>query len=796
MDADLVLPPEQRPPSPHGHNRLSVPEQSAMKLTRGHSCVLCQQRKVRCDKQKPCANCVKAGVECRVVPPQPPRRRKKKPHERDLIDRLRKYEVLLTQHGVHFDPIAHDLKHIDNADDVADLEQDLSGLKTSPSSAADHVSPNDNDKSKWFQYYKEYRATAEIAQDSSDSEYEGPTLHHAFDTMYENSDGFPFVVGGIPASVTNSHPSAIQIFQLWQVYITNVNPLLKLSHVSTLQTQIISAGANTAKIPKPLEALMFAIYFAAISSMEDDEAQSMFGEDRAIMLSKYHGATQQALINAGFMRATDIMVLQAFVLYLMSIRPYCDPRSLFCMLGMAGRIATRMGLHRDGAQFGLPPFETEQRRRLWWQIVIFDKRTAEITGSSITLLNSSGGDCRLPLNINDTDLNVHAKDPPAPYPGPTEMLFSLTRIELTVAAAPGSVRPNPTTPGGTVINKPRVQYSPSPSSPDVVSHVANQNLPQDLESFAAYIENVYLKHCDPKIPMHFFTLMMTRQAICKLRVIDFLCKGIHTDTLEPQERDRLFMEAIKVVELDNVLQSSPMLQGFRWYTYQHFPFPAYMFLVSELRERTTGQLCERAWSVMIENHERRGFSRNVRTPLHIAFGAFFIKAWEAREAAELQLGRQLQTPKLVLMIRNTVSRFKQTRPASTPTNGAGGHSSGGGGPAGPSGASVAGSSVTADDSVMGGSSSSMYSSNKAMPDAPPPQAAMANPSLMMDDAMMFSSFDGTPQAFGGAAAVADTDFGQMDWNYLVQYSTFGGFNPGLYSQQQPPPHGHQQGGGG
>ena len=136
------------PPPPPSPPRAPVPEPAAMKLTRGHSCVLCQQRKVRCDKQKPCANCVKAQVECRVVPPQPPRRRKKKPHERDLIDRLRKYESLLSQHGVNFDPIAHDLKPLDDLADLADLEQDLSGLKTSPSSSADHVSPDQgHDKS-------------------------------------------------------------------------------------------------------------------------------------------------------------------------------------------------------------------------------------------------------------------------------------------------------------------------------------------------------------------------------------------------------------------------------------------------------------------------------------------------------------------------------------------------------------------------------------------------------------------------------------------------------------------------
>jgi len=110
---------------------------SVMKLTRGHSCVLCQQRKVRCDKNKPCANCVKAQVECRVVPPQPPRRRKKKPHERELVDRLKKYEALLNQHGVTFEPIAHDFKSSDPStiDEVDELQHDLIGLKTSPSSS-------------------------------------------------------------------------------------------------------------------------------------------------------------------------------------------------------------------------------------------------------------------------------------------------------------------------------------------------------------------------------------------------------------------------------------------------------------------------------------------------------------------------------------------------------------------------------------------------------------------------------------------------------------------------------------
>ena len=91
--------------------------------------MLCQQRKVRCDRNKPCAHCVKANVECRVVPPQPPRRRKKKLSERELVERLRRYESLLAEKGIDFGGSA--VHGSCQGDDVADLESDLSALKTS-----------------------------------------------------------------------------------------------------------------------------------------------------------------------------------------------------------------------------------------------------------------------------------------------------------------------------------------------------------------------------------------------------------------------------------------------------------------------------------------------------------------------------------------------------------------------------------------------------------------------------------------------------------------------------------------
>jgi hypothetical protein len=472
---------------------------------------------------------------------------------------------------------------------------------------------------------------------------------------------------------------------------------------------------------------------------------------------------------------------------------------MFGLLGLAFRIATRLGLHRDGSQSGISPFEAEQRRRLWWQIVIFDKRIAEITGSTVNALSSCACDTRMPLNINDSDLSPHAKGPPGPYAGPTEMLFSLTRIELTVAASPDNVRRSVTTPGGRPLHKPMVHYSPSPASPDVVSHVANESLPNDLVAFCSYMENMYLKHCDPKIPLHYFTVLMTRQALCKLRIIDFLCRTANADDVDQNERDAYFMEALRMVEYDNVIQSSDMLQRFRWYTYAHFPLPAYLCLVSELRHRTTGELCERAWKVMIENHERRGLlRRHQRNPLHIAFGHYFVKAWDAREAAEMQLGRTIPTPKIVQLLRNTLGRPRRPPPPPQQALNAAAMMGASGGQQVPVQAtlppiqgSAAGMPAVGDMSTgSAGMSAGMYAS-KPMP---PPQhttaphmgSVNAANSMMMDDAMTYSGYDNMGNnPFSASGGMQDAEMGgMMDWNYLVQLTSMGGFNPtgGYYVQ--------------
>ena len=68
------------------------------------ACVLCQQRKVKCDRKFPCANCVRACANCVPASLNVRQRRRRFP-ERLLLERLRHYESLLHQNNIQFEPL-------------------------------------------------------------------------------------------------------------------------------------------------------------------------------------------------------------------------------------------------------------------------------------------------------------------------------------------------------------------------------------------------------------------------------------------------------------------------------------------------------------------------------------------------------------------------------------------------------------------------------------------------------------------------------------------------------------------
>lgn len=112
------------------------------------------------------------------------------------------------------------------------------------------------------------------------------------------------------------HPETSHIFQLWQMFLNNVNPIVKLLHAPTTQQMILGAISDLNHISRPTEALLFSIYLCAVASLSDETSHRVLGASRSDLVARFSHAAEQALINAEFLRSTDVQTLRALTLYL------------------------------------------------------------------------------------------------------------------------------------------------------------------------------------------------------------------------------------------------------------------------------------------------------------------------------------------------------------------------------------------------------------------------------------------------------------------------------------------------
>ncbi|KAH7081227.1 hypothetical protein BKA63DRAFT_405963 [Paraphoma chrysanthemicola] len=154
---------------------------------KSYSCVLCAQRKVRCDRSPGgCANCAKARVNCIYKPPPPPRRRKKGDRDVDTTVRLRIYEDALRQLGVDPEAIVKQGVPTGTAYGAGTALKPFFPSLTGEALHKSHVKSEagvlvtDEGKSRylengiWTSLQSEFRAARDILEDSSDDESPEP----------------------------------------------------------------------------------------------------------------------------------------------------------------------------------------------------------------------------------------------------------------------------------------------------------------------------------------------------------------------------------------------------------------------------------------------------------------------------------------------------------------------------------------------------------------------------------------------------------------------------------------------
>ena len=324
------------------------------------------------------------------------------------------------------------------------------------------------------------------------------------------------------------------------------------------------------------------------------------------------------------------------------------------MLAIAIRIAQRMGIHSESTLGTCTPFEAELRRRLWWSLMLFDTRINETTGSRVRVLDPTW-DCNIPSNVNDPDLRPEMKGLVFQSVGSTEGIFATVRSRI----------------GNFIRNSEFHLDFLNPALKPIVQHMQNNlalesNRVANLEQI---IEEQYLSICDQENPVHFMTIWASRAYLAKCRLLEHI--AMYTDSPVRQtdlQLDRATAYAIRMLECDNKVMTSPLTRRFRWFSHAYFPFPAYMQIMQDLRKRPMSPNACQAWEVMSDNYDAwMGIQRRDDMLFHQIFGNFVLRAWEARDDLARRSGESLRPPRIVTSIRQTLRSDPSNAKAETPS---------------------------------------------------------------------------------------------------------------------------------
>ncbi|KAF2005172.1 hypothetical protein P154DRAFT_518706 [Amniculicola lignicola CBS 123094] len=618
---------------------------SVQKAARVLACVSCQARKVKCDHAYPCSRCVKSKTQC-VPANQIARRRRRRFPERELLDQLSKYERLLRMNNIDFEPLH---KAISEASDVPAAQAGNGMDDMAHSQEREVLSPAITIKSEtgseikdwWYVMRQRFPGRDDESDDSSREEFGEAVVKRALDQAYQNDEHFIFGSAQTNLDLSILHPDPIQIFRLWQLYLDNVNPLLRVIHTPTMQGRIIEAASNVLNIAPILEALMFSIYSMAILSLASGQCITMFGATRSDLLKKYQFACQQALMNCGFLRSNDRDCLTALFLYIVSASTTTDPRTLCSTLGLAVRIAQRMRIENESACASHGVLEGEMRRRLWWALVLFDVRISQLADHKSQTFTPIW-DCQIPLNVNDADLRPEMKELPTAQVNPTEAIFAVVRSEL----------------GDFVRNSSRLLNFSAPHL-----KCLGRNPPESLVSeggemtwLEKKVEEKYLGHCSLDNALHFMTIWQARSYLASFRLMEN-----HSDStvLTPAEIEARITadlpHALRMLHCDTKIMTSPLTHGFRWISHYHFPFPAYIYACKYARRLPLSEHTSQIWKVINDHFVARyGSLCEIDHPFFRMFFALVLPAWDARVVASARAGltASMDTPWIVSTLRH------------------------------------------------------------------------------------------------------------------------------------------------
>ncbi|KAJ5504575.1 hypothetical protein N7463_007449, partial [Penicillium fimorum] len=404
-------------------------------------------------------------------------------------------------------------------------------------------------------------------------------------TYSETHSPFMFGYRSSVSSLHEYHPSPTMSHLFLDVFEENIAPIIMIIHKPALRKLIRTSCVNPEELDRGSKALVFSVYFAAASSMTPEQCLAALEEDHAVVVERYRFAVEQALARAGFFHTHKLIVLQAAVLFLTCACRPKDTQFVWTMIAVVARVGLGLGLHRDGSHFGLSPYETEMRRRVWWYIYLLDVQSCDFQATS-PQIREGDYDTRLPLNINDDDLSGDSVDISQERTGFTEMTLTLVRREILISRRKSMQM---TGLGAYGLN------------------VLFQNRNLAIEQSKWLLDERYLRFCDLSIPIHWVAATIARVALARLWLVSHFslltAQGFDANQW-PERCEALTLTAIEVLEFVYLLETNENTAKWSWLFQGYVQWQPFAFVLSELCVRPASSLSDRAWTIVNRVWER------------------------------------------------------------------------------------------------------------------------------------------------------------------------------------------------
>lgn len=338
-----------------------------------NSCLECRRRKLKCDKQSPCANCIRSRRDCvHIAASMDTQSQQRLADIKEKIGKLEKsIEQEVASQAVRSytsdDRTSELVPGNSQLEDPANKNSPNDLLEPPPLAIQDNVYENTTDDELmdlgvqmgkmriseriggWIHPKLVDELTNILRLDAQPSKLpvtEAPPKSHTGpppDYIAPTSN-FLFLSPNNSNSIYDFLPDRSTADRLISQYWQAVHHMCKAVHRPTFEGQYTDFWTKLATGSEPAaqyQAIVFAAMFAAAVSMTSEQTLQSFSVPKSVLVCRLRSGTESALAKANCLATTKLDTMQAFVMYLIPLIRADVSRAHSTLVGCAIRLAGR-----------------------------------------------------------------------------------------------------------------------------------------------------------------------------------------------------------------------------------------------------------------------------------------------------------------------------------------------------------------------------------------------------------------------------------------------------------------------